>query len=257
MGRFRVRCEDGFVVLDPSEGGFWGIWTRQPPMNLRIFNQIVLKEKARVDVWATSRGTPWWRLPSGWNWFFVNGAGGRGGRGYPHHSSVTAQPDFKSAALPVPIPEFSFRFGFGAGIQGIIDRYGNRYVAIDVGGGIGGSIATYFEGYVSADWVRDRQSIPNERDLRDTIEGLDFGAQAGIPVVGGGAGSGLGRAGTVVLSLGLQAEASGGANFTFWIQKIPGESWDWIDRVPGYTREDIRRQDFSELGVCSECAELP
>jgi RHS repeat-associated protein len=254
MARFRIRCKDGLVVLDPWESGLWSPF-RGLPMTLDEFEKVVLQEKATVNVWATSRGTPPWRLPDGWNWTFVNEAGGKTGKGYPD-SSRTQLPDFKSAVNPLVWPlELDLKIIVGGGIQSLIDRYGNQYLSISIAVGVGSSTLTYVEGYVRGKDLSKRL-IADEQALKNDMLGWDLEFSGGLIQGTGFFASGWGQGG-VVYSVGPQAEVSGGVSGTILLGKDHSQAWDWIDRVPFYKAADIRTSSAPELEMCDDCANYP
>ncbi len=261
---FRIQCQNGLIILVPesTQGRYAGL----VPMTLAAFEGAVLDDGTGARNFAKRQGTPVWRLPNRWNWFFVNDRGGRSGLGYPDFSLTTNLPDFKSVGLSPILPRalrsglvggILKKLGAGVGIDGIVDRYGNIYIVGNVGIGFGFDFGGYLEGYVTtAGLSREGTDIPTEEELKNTIKGLSLGFSGGLGVGGGAYAVDRGR-GAIIYSQRLQARVSGGFAGTLWLFKDANLAWDWIDNVQGYSREDIHHDPLSDVDMCNDCSNYP
>jgi len=179
---------------------------------------------------------------------------------YPDFHSLVGSKEIGEAIIELGY-NFQAKIGVGGGLGFIVDRFGGVYVTGIFGGGFGGSIAAYSEGYIARSanqaLLGSRQIITDPVLLMEAIEG--FGGGGKISLVGGLEGeagtwwAGEGDEGALVYSYGAQAEASIEVSATTFITQDPSLGWQWaLDDQLGYTpwiraitREDIAQISFS------------
>jgi RHS repeat-associated protein len=172
----------------------------------------------------------WRRRTSELHWYVL-----RNSKFYNDFKYTTEVPDviMKGAGAEKEFswPEGNIRIGIGVDVFMVYDCYGNKYISLSAGIGIGVSAFEYWEGYAFLPRGIDYSHM-NESWLRDIIEGasISFSIQ-----VGAGVGIDFWKSGGLDLfgvNPAIGVEESLG--HTFYIDKS-GRPWLWIDAdVQGY-----------------------
>ena len=179
---------------------------------------------------------------------------------YPDFHSLVGSKEIGNAIIQLGC-NFQVKIGVGGGIGFLVDRFGGVYATGMFGGGFGGGIAAYSEGYIVPSahqaLLGSRPLISDPGLLTEAIEG--FGGGGKLSLVGGLGGeagrwwAGKGGEGALMYSYGAQAEASIDISLTTLIKRDPSLGWQWaIDDQIGYTPwiraispEDIAYISFS------------
>ena len=213
---------------------------------------------------------PPWRHPqtgleggiSGWRdvssrYYYLdhNGSNSR----YVDGANTTDYPDFHSISyfdaglLGKLLSQGQYKgcIGLGGSLSFIVDRFGNRYVALGVSGGVDMALGSYVEGYVassahSAIFNRSRNQITDSDTMRRSIEGVSGGVSASVGMGRSASGGlwwpGIGTgAGILTYSIGAQAGASYDLVFTRYIDTKPSLGWNWAfeDQYNGWNRSNV------------------
>jgi len=266
--RFRLKCTGGKLALEPEAPGLGT--SPIMPQTLAEFEQHFLENPWTIATYNDYAGRPPWRQAKRWNWYFVNERGGYAGiMGYPDQYWESTSPDFKSVGGGMGA-EIGLGVTAGGSSQGIVDRYGHRYIALSVSGGLGVALELpfnlgYFEGYASTIGApMDRRHIPSEEELRGIIESsgpLNLIPSPGYEMVAG-VGAGLASSwswghGAMIFSFQTQIGVSAGLMWVWHTGRDMTEAWYLVDRMrPGYGEENVwwetQRDDSPD--TCNECS---
>jgi RHS repeat-associated protein len=169
----------------------------------------------------------WWRPATlEYHWY------DRNGQFYSDFTKGTDMPD-------VIIAGGSIHAGFEIAALTTQDRYGNEYLTIQFGAGGLGLGAEFWEGYASVTSTPRRfGDVPDERTLRNIIEGIDVGVS--VSLIGVGIGHQWWNVGGIAVFgdsnpwIGINV----GALYTFYNTTHLAKAWDWVDReIPVYGPE--------------------
>jgi hypothetical protein len=149
--------------------------------------------------------------------------------------------------------------GLTGSVSAVVDRYGHVYGGFFLGGQL--SCLGYVsagEGYVArhfSDIRWTRSEIPNEDQINATITGPCLNGS--IQIVGGVVGSICVNGATSALM--FLTPGVGGAVYGSWMFDLgllrQDLAWDYIDRVPGYTRADVEARITSSNNQCDKCGQ--
>lgn len=174
-------------------------------------------------------------------------------------------PDFRVASLDIApfiealigaVPIAICGKGFTGGPSAVIDRYGNIYAELFIGGQL--SCLGYIsmgEGYVARQFsdIRWAESeIPTEGEIRDTITGFCF--NGGVQLVAGISGTicvNGATAATEFLSPGIGGSIYGSYGFETPLRR-PDLAWDYVDRIPGISKDDIYYEIMKGWSDCGK-----